>query len=158
MRTFIGTLVVVAFCHGCISPPPPSELATDAARDLNLAARFGQMNAAAAHAAAGERAEFLKRRADWGGNVRILDTELAGFEMTDPRKATVYVTISWLRQDELSVRNTRIEQHWRDNRDGGWQLIREKRVDGDIGLFGERVHVAQTQAKDVHFPTKIIRE
>jgi len=158
MRTLSGIVVVAWFCQGCISPPPPSELATDAARDLNLAARFGQMGAAAAHAAEGERAEFLKRRAEWGGNVRILDTELAGFEMTEADKAKVYVTISWLRQNELSVRNTRVEQHWRDNRDGGWQLIREKRVDGDIGLFGERVHVAQVQAKDVHFPTKIIRE
>lgn len=116
------------------------------------------MGAAAAHAAESERAEFLKRRAEWGGNVRILDTELAGFEMTEADKATVYVSISWLRQNELSVRNTRIEQHWRDQRVGGWQLIREKRVDGDVGLFGESVHVARAQAKDVHFPTKVIRE
>lgn len=158
MRMLICTLALLWFCQGCISPPPPSELATDAARDLNLAARFGQLGAAAAHAAEGERAEFLKRRADWGNNVRILDTELAGFEMTEADRAKIYVSISWLRQNELSVRSTRIEQHWRDNRVGGWQLIREKRVDGDIGLFGEAVHVARAQAKDVHFPTKVIRE
>ena len=158
MRKLLVALVVAASCQACISPPPPSELATDAARDMNLAARFGNLGAAAAHAAEGERTEFLKRRSEWGESIRILDTDLAGFEMKGANKAMVYVRITWLRQDELNVRNTRIEQHWRDEQVGGWQLIREKRFDGDIGLFGEHVERGPAKAKDVHFPTKVIRE
>src|SRR5690606_24249500 len=66
---------------GCVAPPPPSELAADAARDLNLAARFGQLGAAASHTADGARESFLERRAQRGKYLRIVDTELAGFEM-----------------------------------------------------------------------------
>ena len=154
-----GALALAIACaQACISPPPPSELATDAARDLNLAARFGQMSAAATHAAASERSNFLERRAEWGKSVRIVDTELAGFEMNQADRAEVFVDITWLRVDELEVRSTRVSQHWRDDRDGGWQLFREKRVDGDVGLFGEPVDRAPVQAKDVHYPTKVIHE
>jgi hypothetical protein len=158
MRKLLLALAVAFSGQACIAPPSPSELANDAARDMNLAARFGNLGAAAAHAAEGERTEFLKRRSQWGESIRILDTDLAGFEMKGADKAMVYVRISWLRQDELDVRNTRVEQHWRDLQVGGWQLVREKRFDGDIGLFGEHVERAPTQAKDVHFPTKVIRE
>jgi hypothetical protein len=143
---------------GCVSPPPPSELAADAARDLNLAARFGQLGAAASHTAAGAREGFLERRAQWGKSLRIVDTELAGFEMDRHDNAKVYVDVTWLRADELTVRSTRIAQFWRDHRVGGWLLVREKRVDGDIGLFGEAVQRSPVRAKDVHFPTTTIRE
>lgn len=158
MRRAWPLLVLVGWLQGCVSPPPPSELAADAARDLNLAARFGQMGAAAAHTAEGERSAFLERRAAWGKSLRIVDTELAGFEMSKHDNAKVYVDIVWLRADEVSVRSTRIAQYWRDYRVGGWQLIREKRVDGDLGLFGERVERAPGRAKDVHFPTTVIHE
>jgi hypothetical protein len=141
-----------------MSPPAPSELASDAARDLNLAARFGQLGAAAAHASERERPEFLKRRSAWGKTLRVVDTELAGFEMQTHEDAKVFVDIVWLRMDEMTVRSTRIAQFWRDYRVGGWLLVREKRVEGDLGLFGEPVERAPSRAKDVHFPTKVIHE
>jgi hypothetical protein len=142
----------------CLSPPPPSERATDAARDLNLAARFGRMDLAAAHAADSVRGDFMKRREGWGKTVRILDTEMAGFEMADASSATVMVDVSWVRMDETTVRSTRVSQAWRDETHGGWKLVREKRVAGDLGLFGEYVEMRPRQAKDVHFPVKVITE
>ena len=84
--------------------------------------------------------------------------ELAGFEMDTHDNAKIYVDVTWLRADELTVRSTRIAQFWRDHRVGGWLLVREKRVAGDIGLFGEPVQRSATRAKDVHFPTTTIRE
>lgn len=158
MRQWITVFVAAWLSIGCVSPPPPSEMASDAARDLNLAARFGQLGVAATHAAESERAAFLERRAEWGRTLRIVDTELAGFEMSKADNAKVFVDITWLRQDELSVRSTRVAQYWRDHRVGGWLLVREKRVDGDLGLFGEAVERSPERAKDVHFPTKVIAE
>jgi hypothetical protein len=116
------------------------------------------MGAAAAHAVESERAEFLKRRATWGKSLRIVDTEVAGFEMETHDNAKIFVDIAWLRVEELAVRSTRIAQYWRDSRIGGWQLVREKRVEGDLGLFGEPVERAPSRAKDVHFPTQVIPE
>ena len=158
MHTSLASVLVVgALLGACVAPPPPSELAADAARDLNLAARFGQMGSAAAHASDKERPEFLKRRAGWGKTLRVVDTELAGFEMHDHDNAKVFVDIVWLRLDESTVRSTRIAQFWRDERVGGWQLVREKRVEGDLGLFGEPVE-RDAPTKDAHFPTTVIHE
>lgn len=157
-RRYCWLFVAGVLLWGCMSPPAPSELASDAARDLNLAARFGQLGAAAAHASERERPEFLKRRSAWGKTLRVVDTELAGFEMQTHEDAKVFVDIVWLRMDEMTVRSTRIAQFWRDYRVGGWLLVREKRVEGDLGLFGEPVERAPSRAKDVHFPTKVIHE
>ncbi len=158
LARWVASALLGASLTGCFAPPPPSELAADAARELNLAARFGEMGTAAAHASDAERPEFLKRRAEWGKSLRIVDVELAGFQMDEPDSAKVFVDIAWLRVDELNVRSTRIAQFWRDYRIGGWKLFREKRVQGDLGLFGEPVERAPMRAKDVHFPTKIISE
>lgn len=157
IRWLFPFLVLPAFV-GCLAPPPPSERATDAARTLNLAARFGRMDLAAAQAADSTRGEFLERRAGWGKTLRILDTEMAGFQMADATHATVVVDVSWVRMDESIVRSTRVSQVWRDEQRGGWMLVREKRVEGDLGLFGEYVEMRSKQAKDVHFPVKVITE
>jgi hypothetical protein len=49
-----------------------------------------------------------------------------------------------------------VAQVWREE-DGNWQLTREKRVAGDIGLFGEPVEVARPEIRDVQFPTMTLR-
>jgi hypothetical protein len=125
---------------------------------LNLAARFGRMDVAASHAAVSVRDEFLLRRAGWGRTLRIVDTELANFSMSDATHATVLVDVSWMRHNEASVRSTRVSQTWRDEPQQGWKLVREKRIEGDLGLFGEHVDLVQREVEDVHFATKVIRE
>jgi hypothetical protein len=145
---------------GCVAPQPPSQRVTDAARETNMAARFGRMDLAVEHAAEGTRAQFAKRHADWGGAIRVFDLELSGLNMPDTEHATVFVDVQWMRIDENMLRTTRLEQSWRGTgKDGGWVLARERRVSGDIGLFGEPVarNDADTPHGDVQFPTKTIR-
>jgi len=88
--------------------------------------------------------------------VRVMDVELAGMAMKDPKNALIYVDVAWMRMDEGALRSTRVAQTWRDA-DTGWQLVREQRVAGDLGLFGERIELIRPPARDVHFPSKTIR-
>jgi hypothetical protein len=58
--------------------------------------------------------------------------------------------------DESQLRATRVAQVWRQQ-DGGWKLTRERRVAGDVGLFGEPVEVLHPPSPDVHFASQTIR-
>lgn len=145
---------------GCMAPAPPSQRVADAARETNLAARFGRMDFALEHTADGAREHFSRRRAAWGNAVRVLDFELSALKMQDSENATVVVEIQWMRVDEDTLKTTRVEQAWRGGGDDhGWVLVRERRVGGDLGLFGERVARLDTPAAhgDVQFATKTIR-
>ena len=141
----------------CLSPPSQAARVTDAARELNLATRFGRMDIALGHTAKGARSTFLERRTKWGKDVRIVDVVLAGLSMQDKLRATVQVDVAWVRANDATLRSTRVAQVWRD--DGGWQLVREQRLAGDMGLFGEAIPVPQdaTAPKDTQFPTRVIR-
>jgi hypothetical protein len=148
------------FLMGCFAPPPPSQRVADVARDVNEAARFGRMDLALEHTADGARDHFTKHRATWGNEVRVLDFELSSLNMKDSEHATVLVDIQWMRVDEDLLHMTRVEQTWRGaSGDHGWSLVRERRVGGDIGLFGERIARldAPVQHGDVQFPSKTIR-
>jgi hypothetical protein len=138
-------------------PPPASERATDAAREANVAARFGRIDIAVGSTAPAARDEFLRRRATWGGDIRIVDVELGGLSMPDSDHAIFEVDYAWMRADEDSLRSTRITQRWTSSK-GAWVLESEKRAAGDIGLFGERVEVLRPPQRDAQFATKVIRE
>jgi hypothetical protein len=145
---------------GCFAPPPPSQRVADVARDVNEAARFGRMDLALEHTADGAREHFAKHRASWGNSVRVLDFELSSLSMKDTENARVLVDIQWMRVDEDLLLMTRVEQMWRGSTgDKGWSLVRERRISGDIGLFGERVARLDTPEPhgDVQFPSKTIR-
>jgi hypothetical protein len=150
----LGALALIQV--SCLAPQGPASRATDAARELNLAARFGRMDVAVGRTSAGARSSFLERRSEWGKNVRVLDVELAGMAMKNPQNALIYVDVAWVRMDEGALRTTRVAQTWRDA-DSGWQLVREQRVAGDVGLFGEYVERARPAHRDVQFPSKTIR-
>jgi hypothetical protein len=140
----------------CVHPPPPAERASDAARELNVAARFGEMTTAAGRTAEGVRTRFLERRAGWGKSIRIVDVELAGLTMSDHEHATVMVDYSWTRMDSGTLMATRVVQEFRDDA-GTWRLTRERRLSGDTGLFGEPgAFVAGERRPDVQFETKVI--
>jgi hypothetical protein len=59
--------------------------------------------------------------------------------------------------DEDTLRSTRVAQHWTSSK-GSWVLESEKRVAGDVGLFGEHVEVLRPPQRDAQFATKVIRE
>jgi len=151
--------LAVAFClyGSACGVPPASERATDAARDLNVAARFGRMDIALNHTSGAARQNFLSRRSAWGQSVRVVDVELAGMEMPDGTHAKIQVDYSWTRVSEGVLRTTRIAQDWEDA-GTGWKLVREKRVQGDLGLFGEPVATTSSEPhQDVQFATKVIQ-
>jgi hypothetical protein len=144
---------------GCFAAPAPSARVADVAREVNLAARFGRMELALEHTTEAARPTFSRHRQDWGSAVRVLDLELTGLSMKDAEHATVQVDIQWMRIDEDLLHTTRVEQAWRGSTDdNGWSLVRERRVAGDLGLFGERVARAeQVPHGDVQFASKTIR-
>ena len=146
----------VLLLSGCMLPPPPSERVADAARELNLATRFGRMDLAMSRTAKALQPVFMKHRASWGGELRIVDLELVGLNMPDESSAIVEVEVSWVRMQDGTLRSTRVAQVWRDQ-GGGWLLTREKRTSGDLGLFGEPVRFVNQPARDVQFATKTIR-
>jgi hypothetical protein len=157
MAKSVFALACALALTACPMPPPASERATDAAREANVAARFGRIDIAVGSTAPAARDEFLRRRAAWGGDIRIVDVELGGLSMPDSDHAIFEVDYAWMRADEDSLRSTRITQRWTSSK-GSWVLESEKRAAGDIGLFGERVEVLRPPQRDAQFATKVIRE
>ncbi len=150
-------LAVAMSLAGCFAPPSNGQKLTEAARELNVNSRFGRMDMAASYASPAARQAFLERRATWGNEVRVMDVELASLNLDEEEdEALVEVVVSWMRVDESQLRATRVAQKWR-TKDGNWQLTREKRIAGDLGLFGEHVEVARPAAKDVQYPTTTLR-
>jgi hypothetical protein len=154
---FAMLLVVAASLAGCFAPPSNGQKVTEAARELNVNSRFGRMDMAASYASPAARQAFLERRATWGNLIRVMDVELASLDLDEEEeRALVEVVVSWMRVDESQLRATRVAQVWR-SKDGDWQLTREKRVAGDLGLFGEHVEVVHPEIRDVQYPTTTLR-
>jgi hypothetical protein len=149
----LGTLAVIGQLVAC-APPTPSQKASEAARELNWAARWGKMEEAVQRASADHRATFRKNRAAWHDDVTIVDTELASLDMKDATHATVQVDVSWNFVDDPTLRVTRLSQEWSDA-EGKWVMLSEECVSGDTGLFGEEVKRLD-QPKDKHFPSRTI--
>jgi hypothetical protein len=151
-RLLLGCVLAV----GCIAPPPPAERAADAIRELNLAARFGRTELASGLTSKAARKGFLERRANWGKELRVLDVELTGFDMSAKDRVRVEVDYAWTHMNEGQLRNTRVTQEWRDE-GRGFVLVAEHRASGDLGLFGEKAPAPDpAPRRDVHFATKVI--
>jgi hypothetical protein len=155
-KALLALLCAVSLA-ACVMPPSASEKASDAARELNLSARFGNMDVAAKKASAKAREDFVKRHAGWGSQIRVVDVELAGMSMPDSDHAVFQVDYSWMRTDESTMRTTRVTQRW-TSLDGPWAMESEERAAGDIGLFGEHVEVLRPAQRNTQFATKVIRE
>lgn len=150
-------LLFLAGISSCVKPPGPAEMASDAAREMNISSRFGDVSGVAGMAAPGMRETFLRRRAEWGKVVRVVDVELASLTLDDRDNANVMVDFSWTRVDQGTLKTTRVLQVWQDQK-GNWLLVRERRVSGDLGLFGEPIATAETAPRpDVQFETRVIR-
>jgi hypothetical protein len=143
---------------GCFPLGAPSQQISDIARDVNVATRFGRMDVAMEHTAESHRVEFMRTRADWGTELRVLDVELSKMELKTPESAEVFVDVNWVRMDEGLLRSTRLKQHWQ-NSGNDWQLDAEERLSGDVGLLGEQVVVLRPETpRDVHFPVKTLQQ
>ena len=129
----------------------------EAAQELNVNARFGRMEMAAEHVAPTAKEQFFERRKAWGNRVRVADYEVAGMRLAKgDEDAEMIVKIAWYRVDEGDLRQTTVRQKWHDFK-GAWKLTEETRVDGDIGLLGERIQQvaapANTGPRHAQFPT-----
>jgi hypothetical protein len=108
-----------------------------ASQDLNLDSRFGRNEAAIERVAPSAREQFAARHREWGNAVRVADVELAGLKEVKDGDAQVLVRVAWYSLNENDLRVTTVEQTWHDS--SGWELVGERRLDGDVGLFGEPV-------------------
>ncbi len=147
---------MVLLLWGCFSGASPGQRVSDAARELNLATQFGQMSIALSHVASAVRNDFLQRRAQWGREIRIADVELTGLSVIDEDHALVMVDVGWSPLADSQLRATRLAQEW-ENLPEGWKLVRERRVAGDLGIFGEVLEPRNTAHPDVHRPSRTLQ-
>lgn len=136
----VGIVVAACAFSGC-QPPTPAQKASEAAREMNMAARWGKMDDATSLTDPKHVDEFLRHRSEWHGDIRIVETELAGLNMKDAMNATVQVDVSWNFSDDPTLRTTRLSQEWSDE-EGKWVMVSEERIGGDLGLFGEEVKLS----------------
>ena len=156
MRKVLGVTLGLVL-GACVAPVQPATRATDAARELNLAARFGRMDIAIGFTSNAARETFIERHSHWREGIRVVDVQLAGLQMYDKNRASIQVDYAWVRVDESTLRKTRVAQLWQDEAGAGWQLVREQQIAGDAGLFGEAARKPTTGRPDVHLPSRTLR-
>lgn len=136
LALLLGSSVALLGCPlGGQSKPARAQ---EAAQELNLNTRFGRMELAAERVAPKARETFFNNHKAWGGNVRVADWELAGLRMSGDDEAETTVRIAWYKANEGDLHVTTLRQKWKDMK-GDWKLTDETRVDGEAGLFGEKV-------------------
>ena len=150
--TSLAWVTALSLC-GCPAPPTALAKAQEVAREFNEDARFGRMELTLEHVAPAARDSFAERHRAWGSGVRIADLELAGIRSRGDHDLCVFVRVAWYRPEEQELRTTTVQQDWHDT--GGWQLMAEQRVDGDVGLLGEAVAPSQVAVPRpaARFPT-----
>jgi hypothetical protein len=136
-RAFLFAVFVAALVNasaGCLANRSSTDKLLDAAHEHNGAVRFGRMDIALDHVAASTKGEWLRRRAGWKNNVRIIDVELEGMVLEANTVANVQVRVAWQRIDEADLRSTEVVQKWQA-KDGPWQLVSEDCTGGDTSLL-----------------------
>ncbi len=138
----------------CLPPTTGLAKAQETAQNFNLDARFGRNELVLDQIAPDAREEFSQHHKAWGVGVHVADIELAGIKAHGEKDADIVVHVSWYRPEQQELRSTTLQQQWHAKTDG-WQLVGEKRVDGDIGLLGEAVVMEAPTAPKApsQFPT-----
>jgi hypothetical protein len=111
--------------------------AQETAQQANLDARFGRNELVMEHVAPAARDAYAAHHRGWGTTVRVADLELAGMRAGSEHDVEVIVRVAWYRPEEEELHVTTLKQDWREA--GGWQLVSEQRLAGDVGLLGETV-------------------
>jgi len=149
-------LVLAPLLAGCASLFPSTGVAKaqEMAQSFNEDARFGRNEMVLAQIAPDKRDEFSMHHRAWGHAIRVADIEMAGVKKHGDTDVDVMVHVSWYRPEQQELRSTMLQQTWHSKTDT-WQLIDEKRTDGDIGLLGEAVVIEAPAERKVpsQFPT-----
>ena len=150
------TWALVLAAASCAPPAGSVASAEQAVQELNQDARFGRAEMVLDHVAAAAREDFAAHHRAWGTEVRVADVELTSMRPQGEHGVDVLVRVAWYRPAEQELRVTTLKQGWKDkDKNGGWQLVSEQRVDGDLGLLGESV-IFQTPSEaraPAQFPT-----
>jgi hypothetical protein len=148
-------MLLALLLAGCGAIPPGGiALAQQSAQDFNLDARFGRTDFILPRIAPAAREQYTLQHRGWGAEIRIADIELAGTKPKDDHEVKFFVRVAWYRADQQELRATTLEQTWHDKLTD-WELVSEKRADGDIGLLGEPIVFAAPDApkSPARFPT-----
>jgi hypothetical protein len=150
----LGACWALLLAAGCPGPATAVGRAQDTAQEYNLNTRFGRTEIAVESVAPGSREAFAERHRAWGTTLRIADIEIAGVHELSDGNADVTVRATWYRADEEDLRTTTVKQHWHEQ-GTSWLLTGEERVDGDIGLLGEKVvfQAPEAERTPARFPT-----
>ena len=156
MRTMVlrrsAVLVALGACAACMSPPSPLSKVRELAQELNINARFGQNEMLIEHVAPDARDKYTAHHRGWGNTVRVADVELSGLKAHGDHDVDVFVRVAWYRVDQEELLSTTVKQGWHDS--GGWQLVKEERSAGDMGLLGDVVVFQAPPARaPAQFPT-----
>jgi PBP1b-binding outer membrane lipoprotein LpoB len=151
----IFVLPFAAFFVGCMTGVAPLQRVSDASNETNLASRFGQVEVALSHVDSSMRTDFSTRRAQWGQSIRVLESDTVGITLVDETHATVTIEVSWVSLSDNLLRSTKLQQEW-ENKKAGWLLMRERRLSGESGLFGETLTQLEPPHPDVHRPSRTL--
>ena len=148
------SLAFAPLLSACPAPSTGLAQAQQTAQSFNLDARFGRNELVLDQISPAEREEFSLHLRAWGLAVRVADIEMAGMKAHGDKEVDIVVHVSWYRPEQQELRSTTLQQAWHAKTDG-WQLVGEKRVDGDIGLLGEAVVIEAPAVPKVpsQFPT-----
>lgn len=152
--TFVLPLALAPILAACPAPTTGLAAAQQQAQSFNLDARFGRNGIVLDQVSPAEREEFAMHHKAWGLSVRVADVEIAGMKAHGDKDVDIVVHVSWYRPEQQELRSTTLKQSWHAKVDA-WQLVGEKRVDGDIGLLGEAVVMEAPTAPRLpsQFPT-----
>ncbi len=153
---FVLPLALVPFLAACSALLPSQGIAKaqETAQSFNEDARFGRNELVLDQISPAEREEFSMHHRAWGKAIRVADIELAGIKKHGDTDVDIVVHVSWYTPEQQELRSTILQQTWHNKTDS-WQLVGERRTDGDIGLLGEAVVVeAPTERRaPSQFPT-----
>ena len=131
-------LALVPCLAACSAPFTGLAKAQETAQTFNLDSRFGRTEMVLDQVAPAAREEFSLHHRAWGGGIHVADVELGAMKVRDDKDVDFTVHVSWYRPEQQELHSTTLKQTWHPKLDS-WQLVGEKRIDGDIGLLGEAV-------------------
>ncbi|HEY3819317.1 MAG TPA: hypothetical protein VGL81_19240 [Polyangiaceae bacterium] len=154
--TLFLSLVLAPLLPACSALLPSQGIAKaqETAQSFNEDARFGRNELVLDQIAPAKREEFSLHHRAWGKTIHVADIEMAGIKKHGDADVDVIVHVSWYTPAQQELRSTLLQQTWHSKADS-WQLVDEKRMDGDIGLLGEAVVMEAPTERKVpsQFPT-----
>ncbi len=140
----LGSILVA--CGGISSPASHCQ---EAAQNVTENVRFGRAELVLMRVAPELKAEFVKTHQAWGGRITIADAELGNFQMKGKEDATFDLRVTWYDAVEQELRSTLLRQKWHSTK-GEWFMTAEDRLDGDIGLVGEKLVMQAPEQAPTH--------